>query len=66
MGTTEGIEGVNLSGEVVVEQQFSDEEPAGVKTTKKWQAKATQEEYVFGNQCDSPIDKERVQRARLQ
>jgi hypothetical protein len=29
MGTTEGLAGENLSGEVVVEQQFSDEEPAG-------------------------------------
>jgi hypothetical protein len=41
MGTTKGLAGENLSGEVVVEKQFSDEEPAGVKTAAEWQAKAT-------------------------
>jgi hypothetical protein len=61
MGTTEGLAGENLSGEVVAEKKFSDEEPAGVKTATEWQAKATKEEYVLGSQCDSPIDKEGVQ-----
>jgi hypothetical protein len=37
-----------------------------VKTATEWKAKATKEEYFFGSQCDFPIDKERVQRARLQ
>jgi hypothetical protein len=51
---------------VVAEQQFSDEEPAGVKTAAEWQYKATKEEDVLGSQCDFPIDKEEVQRASLQ
>jgi hypothetical protein len=58
MGTTEGLTGENLSGEVVAEKKFSDEEPAGVETAAEWQAKATKEEDVLGSQCDFPIDKE--------
>jgi hypothetical protein len=66
MGTTEGLAGENMSGEVVVEQQFGDEEPVGVETAAEWQVKATKGEGVLGSQCDFPIDKEQVQRASLQ
>jgi hypothetical protein len=60
MGTTEGLVGENMLGEVVVEKQFNDEEPARVEIAAEWKAKATKEEDVLGGQCDFPIDKERV------
>jgi hypothetical protein len=60
-GTTEGLEGENLSLEVVAKNQFSDEEHAGVKTIEEWKSKDIREEDVFGSKCDFPIDKERVQ-----
>jgi hypothetical protein len=66
IGTIEGLAGENLSGEVVVEKQFSDEEPTGVETTTEWKAKATKEEDVLGSQRDFPIDKDRVQQDSLQ
>jgi hypothetical protein len=60
MGTTEGLARENLSGEVVAEKPFIDEDFAGVKTIAEWQDKATREEDVFGSQCDFPIDQEGV------
>jgi hypothetical protein len=50
MRTVEGLAGENLSGEVVVEQQFDNEEHAEVETVAKWKTKATKEEYVLGGQ----------------
>jgi len=46
----------NLSGVVVVEQHFSDEESARVNIVVERLVKDTKREYFFGNQCDSPID----------
>jgi hypothetical protein len=65
MRTIEGLAGENLSGEVIVEQYFSDEEPTEVKTALEWQDKATKEEDVLGSQCDLAVEKKRVQRASL-
>jgi hypothetical protein len=65
MGTFEGLAGENLSKEVVGEKKFSDEEPAGVKTTEVWQAKAAKEEYILEIQCYFTFNMERVLRASL-
>jgi hypothetical protein len=51
---------------VVAEQQPSDENLAGVKTAGKWKDKTTNGEYVYGNQCNSPINKKQVQRDSTQ
>jgi hypothetical protein len=42
---------------VVVEQQFSGDEPVEAKTAAKWKINNTKGDDVMGNQCDSPIDK---------
>jgi hypothetical protein len=51
----EGLVGENLSGEVVAEQQFSDEGPTEVRTTTQSKTNTTKGEYVLGNRCDSPL-----------
>lgn len=66
MGIVEGLTEVSMSGEVVAEKKFSDEESVVVNTAVEWKAKATREEYVFGIRHDFPIDKEGVQRDSLQ